>query len=97
MKEYELSTATIQDIMNKVPQEKWCDVLSELPEYMEQMQCTLNLMKITADALGMDASALIERPETFTWVDDGKRDNTIGFDSAETGEHIGDIKFEGEK
>lgn len=93
MNKCELSAATINDIMEKVPQDKWETVISELLPYMSQLKRTIDLMKATAKVMNVDVELLIDRPDSFTWVDDGKRDNEFKLHDSETDSHIGSIEF----
>lgn len=89
---YEISNATIKDIINKIPKEKWHLVMRDMQAMLNQMHGTIELIKLSAEALGVDSTDLIHMGETIDWVDDGKCENEINF-TGENGEVAGGVKF----
>lgn len=69
---YEISNATIKDIINKIPKEKWHLVMRDMQAMLEQMHGTIELLELSAEALGIDSTELINMGETIDWIDDGK-------------------------
>lgn len=89
---YEISNATIKDIINKIPKEKWHLVMRDMQAMLEQVHGTVELLKLSADAIGVDSTDLIDMGDTIDWVDDGKCENEILF-TDENNEKSGSIKF----
>ena len=91
---YEISNATIKDIINKIPKEKWHLVMRDIQAMLNQMHGTIELIKFSAEALGVDATDMIQIGDTIQWVDDGKCENEIKF-SCDDGSEAG-LKFTSE-
>ena len=91
---YELNAATMRDIVDKVPQDKWHLVLRDMGEMLNQTQAVLGAVGSVAKALGVDVpvSELVKMQDSITWVDDGKCKNEITF-TDENDEQVGSIKF----
>ena len=68
---YTLSTETINDIIKRIPQERWEAFCSELPKYLE-VHYNITLISQGLSELGMGE---MEIPKTFGWTDDG--DNSV--------------------
>ena len=86
---YEISTQTLKDIIDNIPEEKWDAVMVDLCEMLKQVSGTMKVIKTTAKVLGLDPSEVVQLGETMTWVDDGKCENSISFtdsDDAQVGE-----------
>lgn len=89
---YEISNATIKDIINKIPKEKWHLVMRDMQAMLNQMHGTIEALKLSAEALGIDSTELINMGETIDWVDDGKCENEILFTDQNDKQH-GGLKF----
>lgn len=84
---YELRTETLQDIVEKVPQERLPELFKELQQLTGQLymaKAMTNLMSLVAEAAGGEVQA--PYPETVTWEDDGKGDIEVKMVNAETEE-----------
>ena len=91
-KEYKISNQTIKDIIDNIPKEKWASVMRDMEAMLNQVSGTIELIKVTAGALGLESSELIDMGDSITWVDDGKCENEINFVD-EDGNNHGGIKF----
>lgn len=92
--EYKLNSATIRDIIDKVPMEKWDEVIDEMKSMVNQTGAVVKLVGITAEAMGMKASEVMQFPEEITWIDDGLGQNTVHMRDGESGDNIADLVFE---
>lgn len=78
--EYEISTATIRDIMDKIPPEKHDLVIKDLVDMLRQYRAVFACLNAAADILSngeLSSSDLLQMPETIKWIDDGKHENEI--------------------
>lgn len=93
-KQYEISSKTIRDIMEKIPQEKWPFVIRDLEAMLNQTAATLSTVGALSNLLGLGAktSEIVQMKETIVWVDDGKCENKIEF-TDHSDQKIGSIKF----
>lgn len=91
-KEYKISNQTIKDIIDNIPKEKWANVMRDMEAMLNQVSGTIELIKVTAEALGLESSELINMGDSITWVDDGKCENEINFVDEDGNKH-GGIKF----
>lgn len=74
MKEYEISTKTIQEIIDKVPKDKWFLVIDEMKKALEQFTPVIDMINEIGKTQNVGLSYF---PDTLTWVDDGKCENTL--------------------
>lgn len=79
--------------MNKIPKDKWDEVFDELRVSVQQISGVIDIIKITADSMSIDASEALNFPDEITWINDGKSENTIQFSNGENGDKQGEIKF----
>ena len=96
---YEISSQTIRDIMDTIPQDKWEHVLTDMSAILKQAKAVMTVIEAAGQHLideNVKASDLIQMSETITWVDDGKHENEINFVD-ENDKDIGGIKFGGEE
>lgn len=91
-KKYEISNQTVKDIINNIPKEKWTYVMRDMEAMLNQVSGAIELIKVTAEALGLESSELIDMGDSITWVDDGKCENEINF-TDENGNDHGGVKF----
>lgn len=75
--EYEISNQTIKDIINNIPKDKWSYVMRDMEAMLHQVSGTIGLIKVAAEAMGVDPTEMIDMGDTITWVDDGKCENQI--------------------
>ena len=92
-KEYKLNTVTIKDIINNIPEDKWDEVFEEMQTTVKQVRGVMKLLKVTAEAMNMPVTDVAQFPDEITWIDDGKRENTIKFTNEETGDSAGEMKL----
>lgn len=76
---YEISNQTLKDIIDNIPEEKWDAALVDLGALLKQVSGTMQVIKTTAEVLGLDPSEVVQLGETMKWVDDGKCENSIAF------------------
>lgn len=97
-KEYTISSQTMRDIMDKIPQDKWSFVIRDMEAMLNQTSAVLTVIEATSNALelGLPVSELVQMKDEIVWIDDGKCENEIRF-TDEDSKEIGSIKFEGEK
>ncbi len=93
-KEYKLNTATMKDIINNIPEDKWDEVFEEVSIAVKQIKGVMTLLKVTAEAMDMPITDIAQFPDEITWIDDGKRENTVTFSDQDTGDSVGEIKLE---
>jgi len=91
--QYELSTQTIKDIMDKVPRERWNDCLDEMKVALAQVAAVVDVIRVAAESMGVNPSEVIQYPSTIKWVDDGLNQNTVRFREGESGEIAGEVKL----
>lgn len=97
-KEYTISSQTMRDIMDKIPQEKWGFVIRDMEAMLNQTSAVLTVIEATSNALelGLPVSELVQMKDEIVWIDDGKCENEIRFSDVD-GNEIGGVKFEDEK
>lgn len=97
-KEYTISSQTMRDIMDKIPQDKWSFVIRDMEAMLNQTSAVLAAIEVTSNALelGLPVSELVQMKGEVVWIDDGKCENEIRF-TDEDNKEISSIKFEGEK
>ena len=71
MKEYEISSKTLNDIIEKVPPEKFEVIMAELTAALIQARHSL----LAARVLSEKAESTFNDP--MTWIDDGKGDVSV--------------------
>lgn len=73
--QYELTT--IRDIFEKVPADRIQDCCRELGTMLAQSKALSGLLETVGDGIGLSADDIrLKRPDTITWVDDGKGELT---------------------
>lgn len=96
-KQYEISTQTIKDIIDKVPQERWNDCLEEMKVALAQVAAVVEAIGVAAASMGINPSDAIQYPETIKWVDDGLNQNTVRLRNGDDGEILGELKMSTER
>jgi hypothetical protein len=99
-KQYKIRTATIKDIMDKIPPEKWDECIDEMRVALKQISATVDAIKLMTDALAkasgevINLSEVVQFPDEITWVDDGLGKNTINIRDVDSGEIAGSIELD---
>lgn len=75
MKEYELSGKFMQDVMEKVPPEKWDIVLDEMKDALRQFKGFIDVIKAAGEAIEQHPE--LKFPDTITWRDDNGAGNEL--------------------
>lgn len=72
---YELDLQLINDIIEKVPEDRWDALCADLPEMLRMHKSTTEAFRVLKEIFGDD----IQRKDvkTFHWVDDGNTSTTV--------------------
>lgn len=84
VKEYELSGKFMQDVMEKVPPEKWDLVLDEMKDALRQFGSVIDMLNAVGESIKQHPE--LKFPDTITWRDDngaGNEMHVLGEESEE--------------
>lgn len=81
--EYEINS--LADIA-KLEDDQIDRICAELPSVIKQVKAVVDLLNVTGDIAGTDSAAQFLSP--MIWIDDGKRDITVGIVSSTSGEEL---------
>lgn len=101
MNEYKISTQTIKDIINNIPEDKWDTVFDEMKVAAMQINVVIKGVRAVlggfAESNGeekIDFAKVVGFPDEITWKDDGLATNTINIRDGESGENLGSFEFD---
>lgn len=72
MKKYEISTKTLNDIMEKIPSDRWDTVMDELKIGLQHAQMSFDLANSLEEIFDSKEKTECKFPDPIIWVDDGR-------------------------